>query len=70
MKMRYNVMLNPVIVNKIDFHAKKLCMSRSELIEKIVYDCLIEFGDDPLRSEPMSGLIDGQIDILNGDVTA
>ena len=52
MKQRYNVMLNPAIVAKIDYHADRLDMSRSDLINKILFDELMNFGDAPDLSDP------------------
>ena len=52
MKQRYNIMLNPTVVSKIDIHAAKLDMSRSELINYILYDQLQQYGEDPDDSEP------------------
>lgn len=52
MKQRYNIMLNPAIISKLDYHAAQLDISRSSLINKILFDCLIEFGDIPDQSEP------------------
>lgn len=47
MKKRYNIMLNPAVVYKIDIHAAKLDMSRSEFINYILYDKLQQYGEDP-----------------------
>ena len=47
MKQRYNIMLNPAIVSKIDYHAEQLDMSRSELINRILFDELDSYGDVP-----------------------
>lgn len=52
MKRRYNLMLNPAIVAKIDYHAEQLELSRSDLINRILYDCLRDFGDVPDLSDP------------------
>ena len=52
-------MLNPAIVAKIDYHAKELDKSRSELINFILYDCLKDFGD---CSDITEENIEGQID--------
>lgn len=46
-KKRYNIMLNPAIVAKIDYHAEQLDTTRSELINRILYDELRDFGDSP-----------------------
>lgn len=51
-KQRYNIMLNPAIVAKIDYHAEQLDMTRSELINRILFDELREFGDVPVLSDP------------------
>jgi hypothetical protein len=52
MKKRYNIMLNPAVVAKIDFHAEELDMSRSDLINRILFDELMNFGDVPDMSDP------------------
>ena len=52
MKKRYNIMLNPSIVAKIDYHADKLELSRSDLINRILFDELSSFGDVPDLSDP------------------
>lgn len=59
-KQRYNIMLNPALVRKIDYHASKLDKTRSELINYILYDCLKDFGDVPDLSDQE---IEDQIDI-------
>ena len=59
MKQRYNIMLNPAIVAKIDYHANKLDMSRSDLINRILFDELSNYGDVPDLSDPE---LDGQVD--------
>ena len=51
-KQRYNIMLNPAIVAKVDYHAEQLDMSRSDLINRILFDELREFGDTPDLSDP------------------
>lgn len=51
-KQRYNVMLNPAVVAKVDYHAEQLNMTRSELINRILFDELREFGDAPDLSDP------------------
>ena len=51
-KQRYNIMLNPAVVAKIDFHAEELDMSRSDLINRILFDELMNFGDVPDLSDP------------------
>ena len=58
MKKRYNIMLNPAIVAKVDYHAEQLDMTRSELINRILFDELRDFGDAPDLSDPE---IDDQI---------
>ena len=45
-------MLNPAIVAKVDYHAEQLDMSRSDLINRILFDELREFGDTPDLSDP------------------
>ena len=57
-KKRYNVMLNPALVARIDYHAKQLDMSRSNLINQIVFDELMNYGDIPDEKDPE---IDNQI---------
>ena len=57
-KQRYNIMLNPAIVAKIDYHAEQLDMSRSDLINRILFDELSNFGDVPDLLDPE---IDDQI---------
>ena len=52
MKKRYNIMLNPSIVAKIDYHADKLELSRSDLINRILFDELSSFGDVPDLTDP------------------
>ena len=52
MKKRYNIMLNPAIVAKIDYHAEILDMSRSDLINRILFDELLNYGDVPDQSDP------------------
>jgi|GEM_PF-4290622 len=52
MKKRYNIMLNPAIVAKIDYHAEVLDMSRSDLINRILFDELLNYGDVPDQSDP------------------
>ena len=47
LKQRYNIMLNPAIVAKIDYHAEQLDMSRSELINRILFDELDSYDDVP-----------------------
>lgn len=56
-KKRYNIMLNPAVVAKIDFHAEELDMSRSDLINRILFDELMNFGDVLDLSDPE---LDGQ----------
>ncbi len=51
-------MLNPAIVAKVDYHAEQLDMTRSELINRILFDELRDFGDAPDLSDPE---IDDQI---------
>lgn len=51
MKKRYNIMLNPAIVAKIDYHAEILDMSRSDLINRILFDELLNYGDVPDQSD-------------------
>lgn len=52
MKKRYNIMLNPAIVAKIDYHAEQLDMSRSDLINRILFDELLNYDDAPDLSDP------------------
>lgn len=52
MKKRYNIMLNPAIVAKIDYHANELDISRSDLINRILFDELSNFGDVLDLSDP------------------
>ena len=59
-KQRYNIMLNPAIVSKIDHYANHLDMSRSELINKILFDTLRDFGDVPDLSDPE---VEGQTEL-------
>lgn len=61
-KQRYNIMLNPAIVAKIDYHARELDKSRSDLINYILFDCLRDFGDVP---EDEKNEIDGQIEVMS-----
>ena len=56
-KQRYNIMLNPAIVSKIDYHAEELNMSRSDLINRILFDQLQSYGEVPDLSDPE---LDGQ----------
>lgn len=51
-KQRYNIMLNPAVVAKIDLHAEELDMSRSDLINRILFDELMNFGDVLDLSDP------------------
>lgn len=44
-------MLNPAIVAKIDYHAEVLDMSRSDLINRILFDELLNYGDVPDQSD-------------------
>ena len=44
-------MLNPAVVSRIDIHAARLDMSRSELINYILYDQLKQYGEDPEEKE-------------------
>lgn len=41
-KQRYNVMLNPNIVNILDEIASDMFVSRSEIISKILYQYIID----------------------------
>ena len=59
-KKRYNVMLNPALVAKIDYHAEQLDMSRSDLINRIIFDELMNYGDIPEEKDPE---VDDQIKI-------
>ena len=45
-------MLNPAIVAKIDYHANELDISRSDLINRILFDELSNFGDVLDLSDP------------------
>ena len=45
-------MLNPAVVARIDIHAHKLDMSRSELINYILYDQISQYGYDPDEGSP------------------
>ena len=45
-KQRYNIMLNPAVIARVDYHAARLDMSRSELINFILFDQLKKYGDD------------------------
>lgn len=45
-------MLNPAIVAKIDYHAEQLDMSRSDLINRILFDELLNYDDAPDLSDP------------------
>ena len=38
MKKRYNVMLNPATLAKVDYFARENGLSRSEAINRILYD--------------------------------
>ena len=64
-KQRYNIMLNPAIVAKIDYHSEQLDISRSELINRILFDQLRDFGDPPDLSDPE---VEGQTELY--EVTA
>ena len=57
-KQRYNIMLNPAVVERIDHHAQELSMSRSEVINFILYDCVSNFEGVPVASELK---LDGQV---------
>ena len=37
-KLRYNLMLNPAVVSRIDVYAEERDISRSEAINEILYD--------------------------------
>ena len=39
-------MLNPAVIARVDYHAARLDMSRSELINFILFDQLKKYGDD------------------------
>lgn len=52
MKKRYNIMLNPAVVARVDNHANELGISRSDLINRILFDELLSFGDVPDLSDP------------------
>lgn len=64
-KQRYNIVMNPALMAKIDYHAVQLDMSRSELISRILFDTLRDFGDPPDLSDPK---IEGQTEL--DEVTA
>ena len=49
-KQRINITINPAVLARVDFHAARLDMSRSELINFILFDQLKKYGDDV--SEP------------------
>ena len=55
-------MLNPAIVAKIDYHARELDKTRSDLINYILFDCLRDFGAIP---EDTKEDIEGQIEVIS-----
>lgn len=63
MKQRYNIMLNPKIVNSIDIICADNDLSRSEFINSILSDFLLDNGLDS-RPEP-NEIIDDQT-VLEG----
>lgn len=60
-KLRYNIMLFPRIVNAIDFQARRLDTSRSELIQQILSDYIIE---NDLLLNQHEEQIDGQLEVV------
>lgn len=52
MKKRYNIMLDPTTVKRIDFYAADNDMTRSELIEKVMFEYMNDVGVAlPIRAE-------------------
>ena len=60
-KVRYNIMLFPRIINAIDFQARRLDTSRSDLIQQILSDYIIE---NDLLSNQSEEQIDGQLEVV------
>lgn len=63
MKQRYNIMLNPKIVNSIDIICADNGLSRSEFINSILSDFLLDNG---LDSRPESNEIIDDQTVLEG----
>lgn len=60
-KERYNLMLFPRVIESIDFQARRLDCSRSELIQKILSDYIIE---NDLLINQAEEQIDGQLEVV------
>lgn len=60
-KVRYNLMLFPRIIESIDFQAQRLDCSRSELIQNILSDYIIE---NDLFLNQAEEQIDGQLEVI------
>ncbi len=60
-KERYNLMLFPRIIESIDFQAQRLDCSRSELIQNILSDYIIE---NDLLINQAEEQIDGQLEVV------
>ena len=59
-KVRYNIMLFPRVIAAIDLQARRLETSRSDLIQQILSDYIIE-NDLYINS---SDEIDGQLEVI------
>lgn len=60
-KVRYNIMLFPRIIAAIDLQARRLETSRSDLIQQILSDYIIE--NDLYINSPEEE-IDGQLEVI------
>ena len=60
-KERYNIMLFPKIIAVLDNHARNLEMSRSDLIQQILSDYIIE---NSLYLSSAEEQLSGQIEVI------
>lgn len=60
-KIRYNIMLFPRVIEAIDIQARRLDTSRSDLIQQILSDYIIE--NDILINQAEEQ-IDGQLEVV------